>query len=144
MDPADYKDIVELGRDIHKESCYHILDYDTDKFLSFLMGIQQNKSMLAMVAFSEEKLVGIIIATCYQPYFSNDTVSSDVLTYVAAEHRGSLAFFKLVACYIAWAKSNNARMIFLQTSTGINFDKTAKLYRRLGARQIGNNFVMEA
>lgn len=66
----------------------------------------------------------------------------DLLTYVVPEHRGGLGI-RLIKAYIERAKLLDIDDIHIGVSTGLEPERTGKLYERLGFRHIGGGYAME-
>lgn len=139
----DFPALIHLGARAHEESEYSLLTFSPEKCLQLFESSLVNPDVLIVVAVLDGVLVGVLGAGVYAPYFSEERVSGDLLVYVAPEYRGTMAFIKLVSQYVTWAKEHGAKLIFLRSSTGIEPEKTEKLYTKLGFINVGGNFVME-
>lgn len=60
--------------------------------------------------------------------------------YVLPRHRGSLAAIKLLHGFRRWAGRNGAVRIYASVTSGLDIDRTDRLFRRLGFRPKGVSY----
>jgi GNAT superfamily N-acetyltransferase len=98
------------------------------------------KNMLAtvptikcLIALDEEELLGtIILAVSPLWYAPKEIVARDLLVWVAPEHRGGSTFIRMIKAVESWALRANISRLYLSQSTGIEVERTARLYEKLG------------
>lgn len=143
MNDDDLDDLIAMGWDMHQESWYRNLNFDPPKLRLLYESIKAYPARFcAFVAEEGDNKVGMFVGAIAEFYFGTDKLASDLLLFVAKEHRGSTAAPRLIKAYLAWAKENDARSINLGISTSINVDRTARLYEKLGFKLDGHLFRM--
>lgn len=86
-----------------------------------------------LVAKEGEALLGTIILSIGPLWYAPKTlVARDLLVWVAPEHRGGSTFIRMIRAMEAWARNVGITKLYLSQSTGIEVDKTARLYEKLG------------
>tara|TARA_R100000458_G_C8227843_1_gene210383 strand:- start:311 stop:766 length:456 start_codon:yes stop_codon:yes gene_type:complete len=138
----DIKHMIELGAKMHQESNFKDLKFDKDKLIALGEFILVNPNMYyAVVAEDKNKcIIGMFVGIITEYYFSYDKVASDLSFYVEKDKRGALASLKMLKEFEKWAKRNGASEVRPSTSTGIEIERTRKLYRHLGYEVTGNTF----
>jgi GNAT superfamily N-acetyltransferase len=140
----DIQTLVEMGAKAHKESAYNVMSYSPERCIDLGKQILTHPDfMLCSVVEKNEQIIAFLMAECCPAYFSDEKTASDLLVYVLPEHRGSRAFLLLCLDYVAWAKRQGAKIIFLSNTTGYEPEKVGKLYQQLGFEQIGGIYRME-
>lgn len=73
------------------------------------------------------------IAGWAEPHWSSeDIVAQEISFFMAPEARGSLAATRLICALTAWGELRGAKWLHAGTSTGLDPERTAGLYERLG------------
>lgn len=137
----DIPQIIHLGGRMHEESQYNVLDYAPEKVANVCYQIIDNDNMLGLVVVHETKIVGMFSAYVDEFLYGSDLVAKDTLLYITPEHRGGMAFIKIMNEYQNWAFLNGAKMVFASQTSGIEVDKTSYLYSRLGFERVGGTFA---
>ena len=89
---------------------------------------------------SGDEITGIMVGVV-APYLCGPEVyACDLILYVKPENRGTPAALSLVKEFETWAKEMGAVEVMLGTSTGIDSEKTACLYERLGYSLVSKGF----
>lgn len=127
---------------MHNESSFKDIRYDKEKLQELgEMIVARPEVFFASVAEDENKVIlGMFVGVITEYYFSKDTMATDLLFYVDENKRGALACLKMFKEFELWAKRNNAKEVRPATSTGIQVQRTAKLYEHLGYEQTGHTF----
>jgi len=127
---------------MHNESSFKSIGYDEEKLRDLGTSIINRPDVFfASVAEDENKVIlGMFVGVITEYYFSKDTMASDLLFYVDQDKRGALACLKMIKEFELWAKRNNAKEVRPATSTGIEMNRTAKLYSHLGYEPTGHTF----
>ena len=103
------------------------IDHDTVKTAL------KHKNVKSIFAFKDDEPIGVILFFINNPWFNNTKKSiSDLVMWVDKEHRGSAAFVKMVLFLEDEAAREGVPFIMLSQSTGIEVEKTTKLFERLG------------
>lgn len=127
---------------MHKESTFNHLSYSKEKLRDLGITIMDRPDMFfASVAEDENKVIlGMFVGVITEYYFSKDTMASDLLFYVDQDKRGALACLKMFKEFESWAKRKKAKEVRPATSTGIDMERTKKLYSHLGYEPTGHTF----
>jgi GNAT superfamily N-acetyltransferase len=137
---ADIPYLVELGRAMHFESRYARFDFDPAKYATVLAHVIPQG--LTFIAEQDGEVIGVFVGVLDSMFFGHDIVARDLLTYVAPERRGR-AGVGLIREYVRRAKALGAADIHIGVSTGLQPERTGRLYERLGFSHIGGGYAME-
>jgi GNAT superfamily N-acetyltransferase len=137
----DALQILELGRQLHKESRFKDEPFDEDKCWSVLDSTLRYPDK-RFIAFDSD-YHGFIIMTMNEEFFNHVKWSADLSLYVAPEHRGSSLVVRLLDAAEQWSKQNGARDMTIFHNTGIETDKAPKLFNKLGFDMKGYIFSKE-
>jgi hypothetical protein len=145
VDLRDVERMVDMGRLVHDESQFGDLEYAHDKLMAFgANGLtdEGRKKVCLMMAESGSELVGIVVATVSEHWFSRELGASAMLFYVHPDHRGGMAAIKLLHGFRRWANNRRVKRININVTTGVDMARTDKLMRRLGFKFTGGNYVL--
>lgn len=134
---ADIPEIIRLSEIMHQESRYRTLTYNGVKFAALLRQLIDSPSGMVAVAERNGDIVGAIAAVVTDHYFADATISYELGLYVEKAHRGTMAGYRLAKEYIYWAKEKGADQIDMGITTGIDEERTGRLYERLGLQHVG-------
>lgn len=137
---TDIPRLVELGKSMHAESRYKSLRFNEKKVFMMFENLISGGGCL-LVAEKNGEIVGGFAGYANAHYFSDDVVASDIALFILPEHRGGLTAFRLIKAFCAWAKFRGAAMTFIGTTTGVNPEKTAKLFELCDFAPAGGVYV---
>lgn len=143
MTESDIPVLVKIGSQAHLESEYRTMTFSSEKCERLGQAMYSLENLKCFVVERDGEIIGFLMASVDEGYFTDEKTTSDLLVYVKPEWRGSRAFYLLITEYIAWAKEQDAKLIFLSNSTGYEPEKIGKLYERLGFHRVGGIFQME-
>lgn len=127
----DTRQLIVLAALMTKESPrFGQHEFSVEKANSFINTLIQHGGLF--VAAKGEQIVGFFAGFVVEHFLSNLSYASDAGVYVLPEHRGGSAFLRLVKAFEAWAYERGAHEIQLGTSTGVEPEKTVRMYQRLG------------
>lgn len=137
----DVSTLCALGRRMREESAVPFPEVDEQVTRDTWAAL--GDGYFVALAEQDGKAVGFLTAQLSR-YISSPTpfVQHDIL-YVAPEARGSMAFFRLVKAYEAWAKKIGVRRCCISVTTGLSTEVTGRAYEKLGYRYMGGNFMRE-
>lgn len=138
MTEYDIPEIVALGGMMHDESQYRVLEFAPEEVAAMCYKAIDDYSMLAIVAEVDGKIVGMVGAYMTRYQYGYALVAQDHVVYVHPDHRGSLAFYKMIVNYVTWARQKGAEMVFVAQTTGENQEKIEQLYTRIGFEKVGS------
>lgn len=133
----DIPEIVRLSETMHQESRYRTLPYNGDKFARLMARLIDSPAGMVAVAERDGQIIGAIAGVVTDHYFADATISYELGLYVEKAHRGTLAGYRLAKEYIDWAKSQGVDQVDMGITTGIDEERTGRMYERLGLHHVG-------
>ncbi|MFU1927503.1 GNAT family N-acetyltransferase [Bordetella hinzii] len=131
--PEDIDGLVELGRIMAAESPrWRRLAYSAERVRQTINRLLELPEGLVLVARRDGMLVGGILAVASPNWMSDELIAQELAFFMLPAYRGSFTATRLICAMAAWSKAKGARWIEAGVSTGINTERTAGLYRRLG------------
>ena len=142
---AEFKDvseIMEVAKDAHKKSLSDSVPIDLKILRNNLQVCILSAEHFVVVVELEGKIEGAFIGVTHQLWYSKKKQASDLFFYVTDAGTGWGA--KMMRRFISWSKENRGvSEIMLGISSGIGDpERTKKLYERMGAVKIGDNFIL--
>jgi len=136
-DVDDILQLVELGKQMHDEApSFNQMDYDPKKLLS--LGVMLSEQGGMFVAEKEDsEIIGMFLGVIVPHFFGNDLMANDLCMFVKKAHRGSTAAPRMIKAFEQWAFANGAKVLRFGVSTGVEAERTLKLYQKLGYTQTG-------
>jgi RimJ/RimL family protein N-acetyltransferase len=129
----DLPRILELGEQLHHESPrWSRLSFSKDRAETFLRMLLTDPRGVVFVAELDGVVVGGIAGFAEPHWASDDVVAQEVSFFMAPEARGSMAATRLICALRAWGGIRGAKFLQAGTSTGLDPERTAGLYERLG------------
>jgi len=148
---AEIECLAGIAERVLKEApTYTHVSFNKKRTMSFIVDAMTRKDMFLKVIAREEDdvAVGGIICFVEQIVTSDDLQAYDLTIMLDEEHRGRCLpqIIELVSDYKVWARKQGAKIIKLGVSSGINIDRAATFFERLGFSRIGSMhaYVMEA
>ncbi len=138
---SDTKDILRMAKLMHEESRYKIFNYDDKKIEKLISFLITDDSGILLVAESDNKLIGGIMAMVIEHFFGHDKSSVDFVLFVEPDYRDSKTAMLLIKRYINQARGKGAVDIGIGNSTGPA--TIGKLYERMGFTLVGGNYRLE-
>ena len=128
--------LVYLLSRMHAESRFAVLPYSPEKVHEMLTAILAGLGCV-FVLEQDGEISGTLVGLLMPQWFSHALVAEDLIFYIAPEHRGGLSAARLVRRFVAWAEREGAQMTSIGASTGVETERTAMLYERLGGKPSG-------
>lgn len=136
IEPAQFEDVprlVEIGRAMAQESPrWRRLIYSAEKVGNTITALLGTADGLVLVYRKQGQIVGGIMARVSSNWMSDDRIAQEIALFILPEHRASFAACRLISAMTAWAQIKGARWIEAGISTGVDTERTARLYERLG------------
>lgn len=131
----DLDALIALGAAMHAESPrYSRLPFSEERVRAIAEHvISQGIALVAVSAMGG--IVGMLAGIVSQHWFSTALIASDLVFYVAPEHRGGRAFFRLVREFEYQAAERGASEVQIGLSTEVNTEAAAGCCERLGFRR---------
>ena len=113
-----------------------------EKLGNFLVEAVEGDFCALWVAYHNEVMIGLFGAMVLPMTFHDGYMASDVAIYLDPQYRSSrpgwTALTQMVQEYRSWAKRKpGINRVMVGAATGINDDKAAKSFERLGAKPAG-------
>jgi GNAT superfamily N-acetyltransferase len=142
---AEFKDvsgIMEVAKDAHEKSLSNSVAIDPKTLRNNLQVCILSAEHFVLVVELDGEIEGVFIGVTHQLWYSKKKQATDLFFYVTEKGTGWGA--KMMRRFISWAKeSPGVKEIMLGISSGIgDTDRTRKLYERMGAVKIGDNFIL--
>ncbi|KAF1041780.1 GNAT family N-acetyltransferase [Xylophilus sp.] len=130
---ADVPELVSLGRLMVAESPrWRRLEYSADRVGRTITALIESSSGAVFVARQEGQIIGTILLVAEPNWMSDEVICQEMAFFMHPDHRGAFAASRLIRTAIAWSEIKKARWIEAGSSTGVNAERTAQLYERLG------------
>lgn len=126
-----------MAIDLHRRSSYASSSLNIAKVLSHFGNAERVPTAYLRLAVDGDELLGFLYGVKTVPPFTDDAIAADLYFVVKPTYRGSVAAISLIANFRSWAVSVGAKKLMLSQSTGIEVDKTRKLYEHLGMKIVG-------
>ena len=133
---------MEVAKDAHEKSLSNSVAIDPKTLRNNLQVCILSAEHFVLVVELEGEIEGVFIGVTHQLWYSKKKQATDLFFYVTEKGTGWGA--KMMRRFISWAKeSPGVKEIMLGISSGIgDTDRTRKLYERMGAVKIGDNFIL--
>ncbi|EAB6210851.1 GNAT family N-acetyltransferase [Salmonella enterica subsp. enterica serovar Mississippi] len=139
---GDIPKIIELGRELHEESCYSSQQFDTDiaeqKIASLING-----DGVVFLAEQDGVIIGGFAGGLSQQWFSKEKIAFDYSLFISKSCRHGITALKLIRAFEYWAKEVGASRVVIGITTKIHPEATARLYKAAGYQPSGNLFDKE-
>ena len=143
--PADHADaacVVALARAMHDESPrYRGHSFDPLKVADHFHALVPLGG--AFVAETDGRIVGLLAGFVIEDFFGHDKVAGEYALYVLPEARGGSAGARLLAAFEAWGRRQGAKEAYLGITAGIDTERVAQFYERLGYQRVGVSLTKE-
>ncbi len=135
---SDLPALMALGRRLHIKSPYPDVPIDTLTCGATLGQCISSAFGFAVVAVQDDQMTGLMLGAAVPLWFSKKRSATDFICY--AERAGD--GYRMIRRFVQWAWAiPNVVEITLAQSSGIDVDRTAKLYERAGLIRVGSLFT---
>jgi len=135
---TDVDRLVELGRSMWEESpTYSAYDFNESKLRIWLELVIDNQNGVILVYERDKQIIGGMVGWHEEQFFGHDRVLCDLALFVEPGKRGSMAGAALIKAYVEYGRDLGVAQIVLSNSSGVNRDRIARLYERLGMKHCG-------
>jgi len=133
---------MQVAKDAHKKSLSSSVPLDPKILRNNLQVCVLSAEHFVLVVELEGNIEGAFIGVTHQLWYSRKKQATDLFFYVTDKGVGWGA--KMMRRFISWSKENRGvGEIMLGIGSGIGDpDRTRKLYERMGAIKIGDNFIL--
>lgn len=137
--PELFSIVNNLAKAMHAESAYKDCSWNDAKMEALL----RTPGIFCALAKDEDGYYGGIIGMVSEYFFGDDLVANDIGMFILPEKRGGRAVIALVQAFEYWAAAQGAREIQLGQTTGVEIERTRRLYEGLGYEVMGFNAKKE-
>jgi GNAT superfamily N-acetyltransferase len=137
--------LLAFGKQAHKETRYGDKPYNPQSLYD-LFNLIATYPLKFYIGYTKNKngdITGAFLGQISTEYFSGTTIANDLGMFVAPAYRGSSVFVRLLKDFEGWAKEMGVKKIILYHSTGIEPEKTNKLFTKLDYTMFGTIFDKE-
>jgi len=135
--------VLRLALSMQKESAYATVPFDVEQTANSVMNmVVRNPNGFGIVAYDEDKPVGMICGGMSPYVFSKGSLVHDYAWYVLPEYRGSRTALRLLDMFKKWAEDQGALEFYMGVTTNVSADRTGQLLERLGFTRVGGNYKM--
>lgn len=136
--PMDMPKLLELGERMHAESPrYSRMKFSHARAYATLSRLMDSDDGFLWVAEIDDEVVGGMAGAIFPHWASDDRVASDLALFMREEYRGGMSIPRLVGEFKRWAWKRDVYIVQVGVTTGVQTEKTAQLYERLGLKRCG-------
>ena len=130
---SDIPAIVEMCRACHDESpVFSHLSFSVERVAETMSVFITESCGAVFIAEKNDQIIGFSVVCAASHWSSTDLIAEEEMIYIRPEHRGGFAIARLISAMNAWADIKGAKYLFSGCITGIEPEKVAGLYERLG------------
>lgn len=129
----DLPTIIALGEQMHAESPrWSRLTFNRAKAADMLAQLILKPWGVIFVAEKDGEIIGGIAGMVSAHWSSDDLIADEVSFFMASGYRGDMAAPRLIRALRVWGEGTGAKWLDAGTSTGVEPERCAQLYERLG------------
>jgi len=138
---VEYRDqALALAREMHAESASHrFMRLNEQKLVEQFRRASISEDAYFSLAVRDGAVLGGLLGVIYDQYFSDERAATELAWFMSKSARGSSAAVRLLHHFEEWASARGARAVLLGQSTGVDIDRTTRLYGKLGYMTVGVN-----
>lgn len=142
---SDIEELLQLCAALYEESPnYKDCKYEPVVARTwFYNAINTPDSFFCRKVVKDGKIIATMVGFIVNMTFSLMKSGGEVGVFVLPEHRGSRAAVLLIRDYENWLIGHNCRRNILSITAGINDERAASFYKKLGYRHFGESFIKE-
>jgi hypothetical protein len=137
----DVFDVLVLCNAFCKESPRQYGKFNNKKTQANLEGAITSDNTEIFVLEKDGEIVGMLAGLITAHLFSDVTMATELAMFITKEHRGGMAFARLIKAYEAWAIENQTDIICMSDITEIQ--DLEKAYNRLGYYKVESSYCKE-
>ena len=133
--------LKELTVEMHTTSSFTALNLDLDRTMRYVS--MQTNGIYFKVAERSGEVLGALYGYASETFFSADKIAKVMGVWIAGKHQGSMGFIALLMDFEEWARTQGAKLIFLDQTTALDMERSQKLFDGCGYSVCGLNTVKE-
>ena len=126
--------IIALARVMSEEAGPLLHVERTSYILSSILGLD---TVFAQGDVREEGCRSMLIGEISEHPFLNAVFAQEIVIYTHPDYRGGIGGVRLIKNFTSWAEEKNVDYIKLEATAGINDNRAAKLFSKLGYSSVG-------
>ncbi len=134
--------LLVLAEQMHAESDYRRFPFAIEKMASLFAALIDGRGCL-FVAERDGASVGVIAGYCEENWFTHAKVAGEYGLFVTPAARGGRHGIGLMRAFRTWAAEQGADQVMVGITTGVDTERTAALYERLGFHRTGILFELK-
>lgn len=135
---SDLPALMALGKRLHAKSPYPNVPIDVLTCGATLGQCINSSFGFAVVAVHDGKITGMMLGAAMPLWFSKRRSATDFIVYAETPGDG----YRMIRRFVDWANSiPNVVEITLAQSSGIDVERTAQIYERVGLQRVGNLYT---
>ena len=139
-DPKYREGVLAVAHEVHEASIFNTHPLDETRLIAQIEDMSKfGSTYFVRVAVREGHVYGGMIGVLQTTFFSGQQFASDVGWWVRRTRQGTAAAGLLLGEFERWAKWKGADLVLLGQSSGIDVEKTVKLYQHAGYTIVGAN-----
>lgn len=145
--PATHDDIpalVEMGRAMHGESNYEVIEFDEKQTAEFIHWVLAQDNGFCAVAERDGELIGYAAGFATPQWFGakDKLTAQDYGLYVKPSYRRGATAILLATAYRDWAIALGCVQVRAGTAAGTHAQGANAIYEHLGFQRAGYLFVL--
>lgn len=134
----DLPALMALGKRLHKLSPYPDVPVDTATCGSTLGQCVSSAFGFAVVAEHDGEITGFMMGAAVPLWFSKKRSATDFITFAETPGDG----YRMIRRFVDWAWAlPNVVEVTLAQSSGIETERSARIYERVGLQQVGSIYT---
>ncbi|HET6497627.1 MAG TPA: GNAT family N-acetyltransferase [Coriobacteriia bacterium] len=138
----DVAGVLAAARRAHAEAqaaggIYARLPFDEAICSETLSALIGREDALVLLAIDGERIVGGVMAAESEHWASRARYGHELALIVEPEARGRLVGLRLVQALVGWARARALPMLLAGASSGVDHDRTRRIYEFAGLREAG-------
>lgn len=139
---ADVPALVKLALELVAESpTFATIPFNSSKTHDYLSWLVESAHGIIVVAEKRGEIIGAIAGGVDEQPFSYELYAWETGLFIRKSHRGGLLAVKLILAFEERAKELGALEFRPGVMTGINVERTTRLYEHLGYTLTGSQLV---
>lgn len=137
--PELFPAVEFLARTMRDEGAFRGNSWNPTKLEAALA----NPNVFCALVKDEQQFYGGIIGVVCEQFFGDDVIAADLGIFILPEKRGTSAAPRLIQAFEHWAGEHGATEVHLGQTTGVEVDRTRRLYEAMGYEIVGVNAKKE-
>jgi GNAT superfamily N-acetyltransferase len=125
--------VESLARTMRDEGSFSKNSWNPTKLQAAL----SSPNVFCALVQDDDGYYGGIIGLVAEQFFGDDLIACDLGLFILPEKRGTSAAPRLIQAFEQWAKERGAKEVHMGQTTGVEMDRTRRLYEAMGYEVVG-------